>query len=45
MDAHYIVNTVGGLYGRLDPERAVRMLKRYLMPLEIGPQVKVRVKV
>ena len=35
LDAHYIVSTVGGLYGRLDPERAVRMLKKYLMPLKV----------
>ncbi|MBA7647743.1 hypothetical protein ES703_55522 [subsurface metagenome] len=34
LDAHYIVSTVGGLYGRLDPERAVRMLKKHLMPLK-----------
>ena len=38
MDAHYILSTVGGLYGRLDPERAVRMLKKYLVPLDIEPQ-------
>ena len=35
LDAHYIVSTVGGLYGRLDPERAVRMLKKHLMPLKV----------
>ena len=35
LDAHYIVSTVGGLYGRLDPERAVRMLKKHLMPLNV----------
>jgi len=35
LDAHYLVNTVVGLYGRLDPERAVRMLKKYLLPLDI----------
>lgn len=36
LDAHYIVNTVGGLYGRLDPERALRLLKKYLVTLEVG---------
>jgi len=41
LDAHYIVSTVGGLYGRLDPERAVRMLKRHLMPLKVEAAVKV----
>ena len=35
LDAHYIVSTVGGLYGRLDPERAVRILKKHLMPLKV----------
>jgi len=35
LDAHYMLSTVGGLYGRVDPERAVRMLKRHLMPLEV----------
>jgi len=35
LDANYVLSTVGGLYGRVDPERAVRMLKKYLMPLEV----------
>jgi len=35
LDADYVLSTVGGLYGRVDPERAVRMLKKYLMPLEV----------
>jgi uncharacterized protein (TIGR01319 family) len=35
LDAHYLVNTVGGLYGRLDPERALRLLKKYLLPLDV----------
>jgi uncharacterized protein (TIGR01319 family) len=34
LDAAYIVSIVGGLYGRIDPERALRMLKRNLVPLE-----------
>lgn len=40
LDAHYIVNTVGGLYGRLDPERAVRILKKYLMSLDLEAEVR-----
>ena len=35
LDANYVLSTVGGLYGRVDPERAVRMLKKYLVPLEV----------
>jgi uncharacterized protein (TIGR01319 family) len=34
LDAAYMVSTVGGLYGQIDPERALRMLKRQLVPLE-----------
>ncbi|MGE5484909.1 MAG: glutamate mutase L [Ignavibacteriales bacterium] len=35
MDASYLVSTVGGLYGRVDPEGAIRILKKNLKPLEI----------
>jgi uncharacterized protein (TIGR01319 family) len=34
LDAAYMVSIVGGLYGYIDPERALRMLKRSLVPLE-----------
>jgi hypothetical protein len=34
LDACYMVSIVGGLYGRIDPERALRILKRNLVPLE-----------
>jgi uncharacterized protein (TIGR01319 family) len=34
LDAAYMVSIVGGLYGHIDPERALRMLKRNLVPLE-----------
>ena len=34
LDAAYMVSIVGGLYGRIDPERALRMLKRSLAPLQ-----------
>jgi uncharacterized protein (TIGR01319 family) len=34
LDAEYMVSIVGGLYGRIDPERALRMLKKSLIPFE-----------
>jgi hypothetical protein len=34
LDAAYMVSIVGGLYGRIDPERALRMMKRNLVALE-----------
>lgn len=34
LDASYLVTVVGGLYGRLDPGRALRMMKRHLRPLD-----------
>jgi hypothetical protein len=34
LDAAYMVSIVGGLYGRIDPERALRMIKRTLVALE-----------
>ncbi|HUW15234.1 MAG TPA: glutamate mutase L, partial [Anaerolineae bacterium] len=34
LDAAYMVSIIGGLYGRIDPERALRMLKRNLVALE-----------
>lgn len=33
LDASYLVSTVGGLYGRLDPEGAIRFLKNNLKKL------------
>ena len=30
MDASYLVSILGGLYGRLEPERALRVMKREL---------------
>ena len=35
LDASYILSTVGGLYGRLDPEKAIRILKKNFKPLEV----------
>jgi uncharacterized protein (TIGR01319 family) len=34
LDAAYMVSIVGGLYGYIDPERALRMLKSNLVPLK-----------
>ena len=34
LDASYMVSIVGGLYGRIDPKRALRMLKRNVVHLE-----------
>lgn len=33
LDAAYMVSIVGGLYGQIDPQRALRMLKSQLVPL------------
>jgi uncharacterized protein (TIGR01319 family) len=35
LDGSYLISTVGGLYGRLDPEGATRILKKNLIPLEL----------
>ncbi|MBC7340077.1 MAG: glutamate mutase L [Firmicutes bacterium] len=42
LDASYLVSIVGGLYGRLDPARALRMMKRHLRPLPVEVPVAVR---
>lgn len=34
LDASYLVSTVGGLYGRLDPERSLRILKKNLKKMD-----------
>ncbi len=34
LDAGYLVSILGGLYGRLEPERALRVMKRELLPLQ-----------
>lgn len=36
LDADYLVSIVGGLYGRLDPEGALRMMKRRLRALNVA---------
>jgi hypothetical protein len=36
LDADYLVSIIGGLYGRLDPERALRIMKAYIKPLSLN---------
>jgi uncharacterized protein (TIGR01319 family) len=36
LDAAYMVSIVGGLYGSIDPERALRMMKRQLVSLPLS---------
>jgi uncharacterized protein (TIGR01319 family) len=38
LDASYLVSILGGLYGRVHPEQALRVMKRELIPLEMTPQ-------
>jgi hypothetical protein len=33
LDASYLVSILGGLYGRIDPERALRVMRQELVPL------------
>jgi uncharacterized protein (TIGR01319 family) len=35
LDAQYLVSIIGGLYGRVNPEQAVRVMKRELIPLDV----------
>lgn len=45
LDASYLVSILGGMYGRIDPERALRIMRRELVPLEVGqPAAAVPVK-
>ncbi len=34
LDAQYLVSILGGLYGRVNPEQALRVMKRELLPLK-----------
>lgn len=36
LDAHYLVSILGGLYGKVDPELALRVMKRELVALDPG---------
>lgn len=42
MDAQYLVSILGGLYGRVDPEQALRVMKRELLRLEIPERAEAR---
>jgi hypothetical protein len=35
LDASYLVSILGGLYGKVHPEQALRVMKRELIPLEM----------
>jgi len=35
LDASYLISILGGLYGRVNPEQALRVMKRELVPLDI----------
>jgi len=36
LDAQYLVSILGGLYGRVDPEKALRVMKRELVALDMA---------
>jgi hypothetical protein len=37
LDASYLVSVLGGLYGKVNPEQALRVMKRELVPLSVEP--------
>jgi hypothetical protein len=43
LDASYLVSILGGLYGPIDPERALRVMRRELVPLVQEEEAGVRV--
>ncbi len=43
LDASYLISILGGLYGRIDPERALRVMRRELVPLDVAGAVPVAV--
>ena len=45
LDASYLVSIIGGLYGRIDPERALRLMHQKLLPLQSEGIVKDKVTV
>lgn len=44
LDAQYLVSILGGLYGRVNPEQALRVMKRELIPLDIQQYAEARVR-
>jgi hypothetical protein len=46
LDASYLVSMIGGMYGRLDPERALRLMRQKLVPVPLnGESAEANVKV
>ena len=45
LDAKYLVSVLGGLYGRVYPEQALRVMKRELVPLDVKELTPERVAV
>lgn len=45
LDARYLVSILGGLYGRVSPEQALRVMKRELVPLDVKALTPERVMV
>ena len=43
LDASYLVSILGGMYGRIDPERALRVMHRELVPLKMVESLAVAV--
>jgi hypothetical protein len=41
LDAKYLVSILGGLYGRVYPEQALRIMKRELLPLKLPNHQKI----
>lgn len=39
LDAKYLVSILGGLYGRVNPEQALKVMKRELVPLDVETPV------
>ncbi len=43
LDASYLVSILGGMYGRIDPERALKVMRRELVPLDLAEETPVPV--
>jgi hypothetical protein len=42
LDASYLVSILGGLYGKVNPEQALRVMKRELVPLKMKSKTRTR---
>jgi uncharacterized protein (TIGR01319 family) len=38
LDASYLVSMIGGMYGRIDPERALRLMRQKLVPVPLNEE-------